>query len=173
MGRKEKYRDDFPELARKYAEEGLIDEEIAKNLDIALSTFYDYQEKYPEFSEAIKEGKRYPNLAVEAAALKSAEGHTVTLKQQRVLASGEIVEYEQQIHYPPNPTGYIFWLVNRMPDRWRSVNKDQPQRNDDEPTAADILKALAQSTPTPYAIPATDGPDPLQNSTGGAKKRKD
>ena len=170
---KSKYRDDFPELARKYAEEGMIDEEIAKKLCISHETFYKYQKQYPEFLEAIKEGKRYPNLAVEAAALKSAEGYTETLTQQRVLASGEIVEYKQQVHYPPNSTSLIFWLVNRMPDRWRSVNKDQPQRNDDEPTASDILKALAQSTPTRYAIPIANGSSKIQDSASGKAERQD
>ena len=45
--------------------------------------------------------------------------------------------------------------------------------NDDEPTAANILKALAQSTPTRYAIPATNGSGKIQDSPGGKAKRKD
>lgn len=41
-------------LVEGWAREGLTDEQIAKNLDISTSTFYEYKNKYSEFSESLK-----------------------------------------------------------------------------------------------------------------------
>ena len=40
-----------------YAREGLSDVQIAEKMRISLTTYYDWQNKYPELSEAIKKGK--------------------------------------------------------------------------------------------------------------------
>ena len=37
-----------------YAREGLSDVQIAEKIRISLTTYYDWQNKYPELSEAIK-----------------------------------------------------------------------------------------------------------------------
>ena len=67
VGRPEKYEDTFPLLAEGYAREGMIDKEIAAKLGVSEATFYEYQKKYPEFSEAIKRGKKPVDVEVENA----------------------------------------------------------------------------------------------------------
>jgi transposase len=57
------------------ARAGLIDEEIAKELKIAVSTLYLWQKKYPEFSEALKEGKKVADDKVEQALFRRAVGY--------------------------------------------------------------------------------------------------
>lgn len=80
-------------LLEGWARDGLTDEQIAKNIGIAVSTLYDWKSKFPEFSKALKKGKEVVDFEVENALLKSAlEGNT---------------------------TAQIFWLKNRKPDKWR------------------------------------------------------
>lgn len=59
----------------KWARDGCIDEEIAKRLGVALSTFYVYKQRYAEFSEALKKGKAIADYEVEDALFKRATGY--------------------------------------------------------------------------------------------------
>lgn len=76
-----------------WARDGLSDEQIAHNMGITPSTLYEWKKKYPEISEALKKGKEVADIEVENAL------HELAL-------SGNI-------------TAIIFWLKNRMPEKWR------------------------------------------------------
>lgn len=86
-------------LLEGWARDGLTDEQIAKNIGITLSTFYEWKKKYSDFSESLKKGKEVVDYEVENALLSSAlEGNT---------------------------TAQIFWLKNRRPDKWRDKQKEE------------------------------------------------
>ena len=76
-----------------WARSGLTDEQIAYNMGIAKSTFYEWKKKNKDFSNALKKNKDIVDFEVENALLKSAmEG---------------------------NVTAQIFWLKNRKKNEWR------------------------------------------------------
>ena len=80
-------------LLEGWARTGLTDEQIAHNMGIACSTYYEWKKKSPEISEALKKNKEIVDFEVENALLKSAlEGNT---------------------------TAQIFWLKNRKKSEWR------------------------------------------------------
>lgn len=80
-------------LLAGWAREGLTDEQIAHNMGIANSTFYEWKKKSTEISGALKKNKDIVDFEVENALLKSAmEG---------------------------NVTAQIFWLKNRKKLQWR------------------------------------------------------
>ena len=86
-------------LLEGWARDGLTDEQIAKNIGVTLSTFYEWKKKYSDFSESLKKGKEVVDYEVENALLSSAlEGNT---------------------------TAQIFWLKNRRPDKWRDKQKEE------------------------------------------------
>lgn len=85
-----------------WARDGLTDEQIAKNIGITVSTFYEWKKKYSEISESLKKGKEVVDYEVENALLSSAlEGNT---------------------------TAQIFWLKNRRPDKWRDKQKEETDK---------------------------------------------
>lgn len=97
VGRKTKY-DDFIDrkglvLVEGWARDGLTDLQIAKNIGIQQSTFYDWKLKHAEFSEALKRSKEVADFEVENALFKKAKMGDVTAQ--------------------------IFWLKNRKPKQWR------------------------------------------------------
>jgi transposase-like protein len=67
--------------------------QIAKNIGITTSTLYEWKNKYPDFSEALKESKEVADFEVESALFKKAKMGDVTAQ--------------------------IFWLKNRKPKQWR------------------------------------------------------
>lgn len=85
-------------LLKAWARDGLTDEQIAQKMGIAVSTLYDWKNKYSEFSETLKKGKEVVDIEVENALYKLA--------------------------IDGNITAIIFWLKNRKPDKWRDKPTD-------------------------------------------------
>lgn len=80
-------------LISGWARAGLSNKQIAQNIGISEKVFYEWQNKHTQFREALKKAKEVADYEVENALYKSAlEGNT---------------------------TAQIFWLKNRMPDKWR------------------------------------------------------
>ena len=102
-------------LVECWARDGLTDEQISKNLDINIATFYRYKKDYCEFCEALKKGKEIVDYEVENALLKRALGYEydeITYEHGE-----EIKRVRKQV--APDTTAQIFWLKNRKPAQWR------------------------------------------------------
>ena len=126
-----------------WARDGLTDEQIARNMGVAYSTFRDWIGKFSALSASLKKGKAPVDIEVENALLKRATGYTVKLKKpikvkttKRVTGKGEVteerIEYADEEQYiPPDTTAQIFWLKNRRPDKWRDKREEAPQQTNE------------------------------------------
>lgn len=126
-----------------WARDGLSDIQICQNMGIGQRTFYEWVERFPQFAQALKEGKEPVDIQVENALLKSAIGYTVTLRKpikvrtkKQLKDKGTIeeehIEYaEEEIHIPAQTAAQIFWLKNRKPTQWR--DKRETEVKTDEP----------------------------------------
>jgi hypothetical protein len=103
-------------FARTLAEDGKTDVEIARALGIGLNSFYDWQRRYPEFREAVVEGKSLVDARVERALQQRATGFTSQIPY--VDANGE--DRVRTVVFPPNVSAAIEWLRNRQPDKWKN-----------------------------------------------------
>ena len=119
-------------LLEGWARDGLTGEQIAGNIGINTSTLYDWKNKFPKISEALKKGKEVVDIQVENALLKRALGYD--FQETRVEKSDKdgtkIIQTLK--HIPADTTAQIFWLKNRRPDKWR----DKPEI----PGDSDMLK---------------------------------
>lgn len=80
-------------LLQGWARNGLTNEQIASNMDIVVSTLWEWRKKSSKISNALKIGKDEADIQVENALYKAAlEGNT---------------------------TAMIFWLKNRKSKEWR------------------------------------------------------
>ncbi|GAV13246.1 transposase [Paenibacillus sp. NAIST15-1] len=131
-GRKNKYQSHVEPkllLVEAWARDGVIDEDIAKKLGVAYSTFREYVKKYSALSAALKKGKEVADVEVENALFKRATGYQydeVTREADRQIdpETGEwinvMVETKRVTkEVQPDVTAQIFWLKNRRPDKWR------------------------------------------------------
>lgn len=121
MGRRSKYDPHtFPQLAKEYAEQGLIEAQIAAKLGISEHTMNQYKHRYPQFAQALIDGKRPVDDEVENALLKSALGYDLDYVETELDGNGNVIKEKRgATHVKPNPTSLIFWLKNRRPDKWR------------------------------------------------------
>jgi transposase-like protein len=115
--------DEVEKLARK----GLRNKDIAAALGVDKTTFYKWKKEHPEFAIALEKGKGIADRKVENATYLAAMGYYKT--EEQVTNKGTVVKVRKW--YPPNPTLNIFWLKNRMPDKWRDkiVNEHEGKVN--------------------------------------------
>ena len=109
-----------------WARDGLSDEQLAEKMGVCPSTFYAWKNKYPEISEALKEGKDVADRKVENALYKRACGfeyEEVTTEIDEI--NGKMITKRVTKMYPPDPTSMIFWLKNRKPDEWRDKRETE------------------------------------------------
>lgn len=134
MGRRSKYDEETtPVLAEQYARDGLNNQEIAAKLGIAGRTLYEWQNKYPQFDQALKEGKEVVDAKVEKKFLKRALGYSYTETEETTNSKGELTRRKvTKKHLPPDVGALKSWLTNRRPDKWRKEPKETPVNIDSE-----------------------------------------
>jgi hypothetical protein len=121
-GRKSKYKDyvkPYLEKITQWRRDGLDEKQIYANLKVSADSWIGYKKKYPELLEALKKGEFGANEQVENALFRLATGYIY--EEEKVTKGGkegDKVEITKK-HQPPNVTAIIFWLWNRLKDRWQ------------------------------------------------------
>lgn len=110
--------------AQSLAMEGLTDAEIAVRLGLAQSTLHKWKKDFPEFSEALKEGKEPADAKVKMSLYKRAIGYTEKEKKVLVEMDKEGNQKPAKIettekHIQPDVGAIAFWLKNRLPNEWK------------------------------------------------------
>ncbi len=155
-GRKSRYNAKMhPRRATELVELGLTDKELAEAFGVHVDTIYEWQKRYPEFSESIKRAKEKPDGEVVAALHKRAIGYTYDA--QEVTAAGEknadgssrvIKVVQKKIHVPADPTSMIFWLKNRRPQEWRDTYRLQHIFNREEILEHKVTRSVLGGLPS-------------------------
>jgi len=125
-GKEKTYDDSFPARAKELAEKGLNNMEIAEQLGIRKTCFYDYKKLFPEFANSLKKGKKPIDDNVENALYIRAIGYDYEEQVSEVRISEDGTQHTTLIrtykkHMPGDVTAQIFWLKNRMPKEWRDA----------------------------------------------------
>ena len=118
-------------LIEHWVRDGMTDEQIAKRLNVAYSTFREYIKKYPELSAVLKKNKEIADYEVEESLYKKCIGHYA--KEGRAFKVKEVYYDEEgrrceketieiaevDVFIPPDTMAMAIWLNNRRPDKWR------------------------------------------------------
>jgi len=130
------------------AEQGLTDEQIAKRMDIATSTLYEWYKLYPELSEAKREGAKSRDDEVEESLFIRARGgyekKTITENRDK---EGKLVGSTVKIEVlPGDPTAQVWWTKNRRPDRWRDTRPTDPPPSNSRPLKIELPEFTKEQT---------------------------
>jgi predicted transcriptional regulator len=120
-GRPTKYNAQYhPLLGEALARNGLINEEIAKKLEVSTSTVSKWIQEHKEFSDAITRGRNEPDDQVEQALFKKAIGfEKEAVKIFMPSNADEPVYAPYQEYFAPDTAAAFIWLKNRRPEKWR------------------------------------------------------
>lgn len=142
-----KYKTDYtPQLIKWMTRCGLTDKEIAAELGVTARTIYHWKQKHPEVAEAMAEPKNFIDSLVEDALLKRALGYEYTETKKRMNSEGETT-YEEVTTKAvvPEVAAQIFWLKNRLRDRWKDRVPDSDDGDDGTGALREFLTAMRQA----------------------------
>ena len=140
-GRRTKYETNVKPnlfLIEHWVKDGLTDEQIAKRLKVAYSTFREYVKKYKELSAVLKKSKEIVDYEVEESLYKKCIGSyakgTKAFKCKEKYYDEEGRQCEREVvrtvevdtFIPPDTMAIAIWLNNRKPGSWRrNSNKEK------------------------------------------------
>jgi transcriptional regulator with XRE-family HTH domain len=109
----------------KWTAKGLTIKQMAKNLGVSERTLYRYKnDSDSHLSQTIKNGRAVAVEELENTMMTSACGYTRKVKKhvkvkrieyengKKLLEYEDMVEYEEEVYYPPDTTAGIFLLKN-------------------------------------------------------------
>ena len=135
-------------LIEGWARSGLTDEQIAHNIGIRRETLYDWINKHPNISNALKKGKEVADFEVENAMFKAALGyeHEEVKTYMEEYENGKKKKKVEKTkkHVAPNVTAQIFWLKNRKSSTWRDRTEQHINANVSTDKLTDILIQLEE-----------------------------
>jgi len=122
-GRPNTYRPEYATQAYKLCLLGATDSELADFFEINISTIYEWKKYFPQFADAIRDGKEVADSEVAHSLYKRAVGMKVPAVKIISVAGpagcGSTVEYhEYEEVLPPDVGAATKWLASRS-RRWR------------------------------------------------------
>jgi hypothetical protein len=123
-GRPTKFKPEFVELARKLAQLGATDRDVADFFEVDERTLYRWKHEREDFCQALKVGKGAADDRVEQSLYRRAVGYT---HDDTHFSSyeGVVTATPYVKHLPPDTTAAIFWLKNRRPAEWRDKTETE------------------------------------------------
>ena len=120
-----KYRPDWmPRVAKFLCARGATMSELAEAFNVSSYTLYKWLNEHQELHDAVQAGANTFNPRVERALAERAIGFFVTLREEvRDPQTGKVIAPAQRRYYPPDTTACIFFLKNRIRERYRDVHK--------------------------------------------------
>lgn len=133
-------------LLRGWKRQGLTDEQIAEKIGINVRTIYDWKDKYPQISQALKKGKTVCDFEAEEALMSMFKGHVVedVWAEEEQLANGQKKKHVKRVKrwVEPNVTAIIFYLKARA--GWRD-NVPLDNSDEDNDNVKKFIKGLVSS----------------------------
>ena len=118
-GRPTKYKKEYAEQARKICRLGATDPDLADIFEVTRSTINKWKLDHEEFSDALKEGKLTADEKVELSLFERATGYEH--KEEKIFNNnGQALIVPTTKHYAPDTTAIIYYLNNRMPEKYRN-----------------------------------------------------
>lgn len=120
-------------LLGRWAAEGLPEARIAEKVGVRPDTLRGWKKRFPQLRRALEQAAPPVDRdrQIENALLKKATGYTVDVSKAYKLRRVEyedgkkVCEFEElaqgvdQVHVPADLSAQIFWLKNRMPEKWQ------------------------------------------------------
>ena len=148
-----KYDENFPERAMDFASEGMTDSQIAYQLGVSRSTFYNYKQQHSRFAEAIDVGRDVIDSRVENRLLELALGnYTITIR----VTNHEGLTRTTVKDAIPNLKAIQYWLERS--DRRKGILPETKEKKTvveispvsaTEETKSSSVPAVAKAPPAP------------------------
>jgi transposase-like protein len=123
-GQPTKYNaDHMPRLARFMCQRGAVMSEVADAFNVSTRTLFNWLNRHPELHDAVQVSADVFNHRVERALAERAIGFWVITQPEERDDAGNVTRPAIRQYYPPDTTACIFFLKNRLREKYRDVHK--------------------------------------------------
>ncbi len=149
-----KYDENFPERAMDFASEGMTDSQIAYQLGISRSSFYNYKQQHSRFAEAIDVGRDVIDSRVENRLLELALGnYTITI---------HVTDHEGRTRTTvkdaiPNLKAIQYWLERS--DRRKGILPETKEKKTVVEISPAAVPEAIKSSSVPAVVKTPPAPD--------------
>lgn len=148
LGRPTDYKEEYNELAFKFALLGATDKQLANFFDVCEDTIYEWKKVHPHFSEALKKGKDRADAEIANALYHRAKGYSH--EEEKIFQyEGSIIKTDTVRHYPPDTAAAFIWLKNRQGSNWKDRKDPTAIFENAEDYFKTIADAITQSDTNP------------------------
>jgi len=130
------------DLAYEGGVKDLPDRQIAKLIGISHTTFSAHKQAFIDHIKRGRDDGKYDRLErVQNVLIKKCEGFFVeeetteqrgTLKDGKFVGESKVLKKKVKKYIQPSDTAIFFYLVNKYPDLYRSINQAQNSGEDDK-----------------------------------------
>ena len=99
-----------------WVSQGMTEQSICKRLGIHPFTWIRYKQDNNDLSELITRARQAAGQLLLNKQFAAGCGQKVTVRRQKALKDGSIVEVEEEEYIPPNVQAAEFWARHMMPD---------------------------------------------------------
>ena len=154
------YLTEYAGQAKRLCLRGATDLDLKAFFQVGGGTFNRWQRVYPEFRQAILDGREVADARVAHSLYRRAIGFdhpAVKIFADARSGTSKVVEYTEK--YAPDTIACIFWLKNRRPDLWRDRHETyhsvaQVTDEREKAVAAKLIELFAD--PVAAADPVAD-----------------
>lgn len=139
VGRPSSYKPEYAEQAYKYCLLGADDAWLAQLFGVSTVTINAWKNEFPEFLNALKEGKDIADANVGKSLYQRACGYSHPDVEVKVI-DGQVVMVDLVKHYPPDTGAAMAWLKNRQPKLWRDRKEVDMSSSDGSMTPQPAVK---------------------------------
>lgn len=119
-GRPTVFRPEMIDKAREYIRAGFTREDIAVHFGVSVRQVYEWQEKNPQFAQALNQERVLADTVVASALYQRATGQSKKITKKTVTSEDGSVEiHVTEETLPPDVNAQRYWLNNRAPKVWR------------------------------------------------------
>ena len=142
------YKPEYARQAEFLCQRGAIISELAEIFGVSTTAIYNWKLKYKEFGEAIDRGAHEAfDPRVERSLAEQAIGYYVDEEEAHVVGPQDD-KYVEKVtvrkYVKPNVAAAIFFLKNRMPEKYRDVQKLEVE-NKELPSSQDLKARFVQT----------------------------
>jgi len=110
---------------------------IAQEFGVSRMTIHNWRKRYPEFADAMMEGKELADAKVEDSLYRRAIGYDYKENHEEYNEGEDGKIYGRKVkvidkHVMPDVQAAIYWLTNRQRDRWKARQQLEVMGKDGE-----------------------------------------
>jgi hypothetical protein len=124
VGRPSNYPGIDHEVVARFGRAGLTNDQIIELLGISKTSFYEYLNDYPEFSDTLKRGQGGSIEKAKRTLFQTAVGFEYP-EEKIFLHEGKPVRVQTFKYYKPDTTALIFFLINKAGGEYKDVRHIQ------------------------------------------------